>query len=123
MKASRNGPVITHLMFAYDLLLFNEASKQHVDCVMECINNFCDISGQKVNKDKTNIFFSRNVRPEIKNDSCCTMGFKNSTSLRKYLGVPLHNGRVRRDKYRNIIDKIKIGCQVGKPLLSPLLVG
>lgn len=46
----RNGLKITHLMFTDDLLLFSEATKEQAKCVMNCINTFCDMSGQKVSK-------------------------------------------------------------------------
>lgn len=95
MRAGRNGPVITHLMFADDLLLFGEATRDHANVVLDCINNFYNLSGQKVNTEKTSIFFSKNVRHEVRSDICNSMGFKNST-----------NGRVRRDTYKKIIDKI-----------------
>lgn len=57
MKVGRNGPEVSHLMFADDLLLFSEASKNHAEKVMECISKFCKMFGQKVSSEKTSIFF------------------------------------------------------------------
>lgn len=61
MKAGRNGPSISHLMFADDLLLFSEASQNQMNIILDCLNMFCSISGQKVNARKTSICFSKNV--------------------------------------------------------------
>lgn len=60
-KTSRQGPTISHLLFADDLLLFGEASEKQIDCMLQCLDLFCSSSGQKVNRAKSSILFSRNV--------------------------------------------------------------
>lgn len=47
MKASRNGPTISHLFFAYGLILFGEASRAQADVMLECLNYFCANLGKK----------------------------------------------------------------------------
>lgn len=44
-------------MFADDLLLFGKATDDNMRCVMEVLNNFCEMSGQMVSLEKTSIFF------------------------------------------------------------------
>jgi len=61
MKAGRNGPMISHPMFADDLLLFGQATEKQMRCVMQVLNQFCSISGQKISTEKTRILFSRTV--------------------------------------------------------------
>lgn len=57
LKAGRNGHIISHLFFADDVLLFGEASIEQINCVMDCLQTFCDATGQKVSKENTRIFF------------------------------------------------------------------
>ncbi|MCI39407.1 putative ribonuclease H protein, partial [Trifolium medium] len=47
IRAGRNGPVISHLMFADDLLLFGEATELQINCVNRILDAFCRMSGQQ----------------------------------------------------------------------------
>ena len=58
---SRGGPPLTHLCFADDLLIFAEVAMDQVDIIKSCLETFCQTSGQIISKEKTKIFFSKNV--------------------------------------------------------------
>lgn len=64
VRVSRNGPSLSHLFFADDMILFGEASEAQLKVMMDCINRFCASSGQRVNLSKSSIFFSKNVEDE-----------------------------------------------------------
>jgi hypothetical protein len=66
MRVGKSGPQISHL-FADDLL-FAEASIEEAHCVMHCLDQFCQASGQRINNQKTQIFFSKNVDQQLKDD-------------------------------------------------------
>lgn len=67
-KAGRNGPNISHLMFAYDLLLFGQANLGTINFIISTLTKFCRmLLGQKVNQAKTLIFFSKNVSRPTRN--------------------------------------------------------
>lgn len=61
IKASRGGPYISHLMFAYDLQFFAKASLDQVDVVKQYLAKFEQTSGQKVSFAKSIIYISHNV--------------------------------------------------------------
>ena len=71
IRVIRGGIPITYLFFADDLLLLAEASSEQAQVINEVLDNFCVSSGKKVSREKTQIFFSRNVQKdtirEIKN--------------------------------------------------------
>ncbi|WJX24043.1 hypothetical protein P8452_13202 [Trifolium repens] len=48
IKAGRSGPVVSHLMFADDHLLFGEASEKQMKCVIDTLNQFCNMSRQEL---------------------------------------------------------------------------
>jgi hypothetical protein len=66
IKAGREGPMVSHLMFADDLLLFGEATEKQMQCVLDNLNQFCNLSGQEVSYEKTSILFSKNVRRSMR---------------------------------------------------------
>nr|KYP72231.1 Putative ribonuclease H protein At1g65750 family [Cajanus cajan] len=103
---SRSGPLISHLAFANDLVLFAEASTDQVEVIKACLNTFCDSAGQKVSQEKTRIFFSNNVGHVVRNEISSAFGFQRTNDLGKYLGIPTHHSRVNRVTYQGIIDKI-----------------
>ncbi|CAJ2669949.1 unnamed protein product [Trifolium pratense] len=107
MRAGRNGPKISHLLFADDLLLFAEASIEQVHCIMHCLDIFCQASGQKINNQKTEIYFSKNVDQQLREDILNHTGYKHVNNIGRYLGANISPGRSTRGKFHNIIDKIQ----------------
>lgn len=61
MKMGRKMPRISHLIFAYDSLLFGEASVQQINTIIKVFSMFCDAYGQRVNVEKYSILFSKNT--------------------------------------------------------------
>lgn len=106
MRAGRNGPQISHLLFADDLLLFAEASIEQAYCVMHCLDMFCQASGKKLNNQKTQIFFSKNV-DNLRDDILHHTGFSHVNSLGKYLGANISSRRANRGHFNHIIQKIQ----------------
>lgn len=89
IRAGRNGPFISHLFFANDILLFGEASSSQVTCMLECLHSFCEASRQRVSVEKTRIFFSKKT-PDFVRDEVVTMSsFVETDNLGTYLGMPL----------------------------------
>jgi len=107
IRAGRNGPQISHLLFADDLLLFAEASIEQAHCVMHCLDMFCQTSGQKLNNQKTRIFFSKNVDDNLRDDILQHTGFSHVNSLGKYMGANISSGRANRGHFNHTIQKVQ----------------
>jgi hypothetical protein len=88
-KAGKNGPIVSHLMFADDLLLFGEATEGQMKCMVDILNNFCRMSGQQVSNEKTSVFFSSNTSRSLRDKLIRLSGYRETNSLGNYLGVPL----------------------------------
>ena len=54
----KRGLKLTHLFFADDSLLFCKANSQECGNVLKILAEYEKVSGQKINKDKTSLFFS-----------------------------------------------------------------
>jgi hypothetical protein len=55
------GPPIHSLMFADDLIVCGSASNNDAPRIYQVINQFCDLSGQTPNWNKSAILFSKNT--------------------------------------------------------------
>ncbi|KAK4604733.1 hypothetical protein RGQ29_012985 [Quercus rubra] len=106
VKTAREGPIFSQLFFANDLILFAKATKRNFHTIKKVLNEFCSISGQKVNLEKFRIYFSPHTKPENITHIEHVLGIKHSKEFGKYLGIPiLMDGRNKR-AYDFIIDKI-----------------
>lgn len=65
INLSRSGPLLSHLFFADDVVIFCRADEQHGKILKEILNDFCELSGHKVNLRKTNILFSKSVEKSL----------------------------------------------------------
>uniref|UniRef100_A0A2N9IBY2 Reverse transcriptase domain-containing protein n=1 Tax=Fagus sylvatica TaxID=28930 RepID=A0A2N9IBY2_FAGSY len=120
IKASRRGPAFSHLFFADDLMLFSGISEKSCLAMKMVLDNFCDISGQKISLPKSKIFFSPNTTPALRLKVVSTLGISETSDLGKYLGFPLKSsGRNSRD-FNFIIEKVQAKLASWKAnLLSP----
>jgi hypothetical protein len=105
IRAGRGGPIVSHLMFADDLL-FGEATEDQINCVMKVLKFFSNMSGQEVSQEKTSIFFSKNTRRQVRDKLFQRSGFRETANLRKYLGVPLIGRAPRKTDFNYIIEQV-----------------
>lgn len=72
-----------------------------------CLDMFCDSSGQKVSYQKSSIFFSKNTALGLQQQIVNTLGIPCVQDLGRYLGVPSIHGRLSKESFAGIIEKIK----------------
>ena len=96
-------------MFFYvdDLMLFAKANSKNCDAILEVLDNFCNMVGQKVNLNKSRVYFSPNVTRRKKRTICKKLGMVATQNLGRYLGFQqLHQGR-NGDAFNFVIEKIQ----------------
>ncbi|KAL9665286.1 hypothetical protein QQ045_020701 [Rhodiola kirilowii] len=79
--------------YDHDILLFSNGNARSVEALMKLIDNFCRLSGQKLNNAKRLMFSSLNIPDERKNDMLRTTDFSEGLFPVMYLGAPLFIGR------------------------------
>lgn len=57
----RNTPTISHMLFADDSYFYYKADASEAAKVIELLNTYELASGQKINREKSSVFFSSNV--------------------------------------------------------------
>ncbi|KAK5833850.1 hypothetical protein PVK06_017713 [Gossypium arboreum] len=80
---------INHLFFVDDCILFGGTSKEGENVVQEITNEYKVISGQRVNSEKSLIYFGANVYKNVKDTITNTLGVRAASNPEKYLGLPM----------------------------------
>ena len=89
----RNGPKISYLFFAYDSVLFCSAKEAKCQKILDILAIYERGTGQKINHEKTNIFFSFNTPHEVWVQIQQVLGVPAIRQFEKYLGLPALVGR------------------------------
>ncbi|GAU22350.1 hypothetical protein TSUD_106780 [Trifolium subterraneum] len=106
MRLSRNGPPLSHLFFADDVLLFAKATRSQTLNIASTLKRFADYSGLKVNTNKSKVFFSSTTRNGKISSIVASTGINRTLSLEKYLGIPMMHGRLKRRDFEFLEEKI-----------------
>lgn len=61
IEVIKGGSTFSHIYFTDDFVLFGEASQAQAQCILGCMAEFSRASSQVISKEKSKIYFSRNV--------------------------------------------------------------
>jgi len=131
VPTSPRGPRLSHLFFADDSLLFCKANSVEWRRLLRILGIYEAGSGQKLNLNKTSIFFSRNTSVERRQEILQQSGLQETQRLDTYLGLPSFVGKSRKQAFCNILGrvskklgnwKVKFLSQAGKEVLLKAVV-
>jgi hypothetical protein len=106
VRLSRNGPPLSHLFFADDVLLFAKATKSQALLISNLLKKFATYSGLKVNAAKSRAFFSSSTKRGKISAIATSTGINRTRSLGKYLGFPMMHGRLQRKDFEFLEEKV-----------------
>ena len=127
----RSGPKISHLFFVDDSLLFCRACVGDVEKIQEFLGLYEWASGQKINSDKTTLFFSNNTSTDTKEEIKILLGVPKIKEYERYLGLPTVVGRKKKASLNFIKDRVwgklqgwkeKLLSQAGKEVLLKVVI-
>jgi hypothetical protein len=103
----KRGPKISHIFFADDNLLFCRTNLAQWSNLLAILQMYEEVSGQKMNNNKTSIFFSRNTPLNEKETILEFAGIPATHKYDKYLGLPALVGRSRMKEFRSILERVR----------------
>lgn len=107
IKVARGSPPINHLLFADDTMFFCRSNPKSCNKLMEIINRYGEASGQVINFEKSAITFSSKTPPSVKSAAKLKLGINKEGGVGKYLGLPEHFRRRKKDIFTSIVDRIR----------------
>ncbi|KAA3486303.1 LINE-1 reverse transcriptase isogeny [Gossypium australe] len=101
-----DGPAVSHLFFADDLVIFCKAHLDQAQLLDDILNKFRETLGHRISVRKSNVFFSKVTTGEVRNQINQMFRFQEVQNLGRYLGVPLLHKRVTKNTLSFLVDKL-----------------
>ena len=98
--------MVNHLFFADDSLLFCKASSQECQKLLEILKLYEDASGQKINVDKSSVFFSHNTPQQLRVEGLNILRPMQGSRHNKYLGLPTLIGKSKNEVFVEIKERV-----------------
>src|ERR1044072_1409032 len=106
LRVAPAAPTISHLLFADDSIIFSRATQEEAETISSILNFFEDASGQKINLDKSQLSFSRNVADTSIDQLSELLGVKAVDSYDKYLGLPTVIGKSKSQVFAFVKERV-----------------
>ncbi|XP_024172251.1 uncharacterized protein LOC112178325 [Rosa chinensis] len=106
IKICEGAPIIHHLLFADDSLLFGKATLSEYQHIQSVLNAYELASGQQINFAKSSIVFSKRVPEADKLSLASFLGVAIEVKHEKYLGLPTYLGRNWTETFAYIKERL-----------------
>lgn len=106
IKVARSSPMLTHCMFADDTIIFLRAEESNCRVFVNLLNQYCEASGQAVNMEKSNLFFSNNTPSDQREAIAASLGVNEVENPGKYLGLPIIWGSSKQRALAFVRDRV-----------------
>ncbi|KAK8690985.1 hypothetical protein V6N13_074506 [Hibiscus sabdariffa] len=95
------------MFFVEDLILHAKTTLDQACLIDEILSDFDTYSGHRINKLKSQVFFSSNMSDDDALEICRHLGIQRANDLGTYLSILVMHKRVMCDFYNFILDKVQ----------------
>lgn len=107
IRVSNHSLRLNPLLFADDTMFFTQSNSQSCTALMKILKEYELASEQKINVTKSSILFSTKTPQSVRDRVKPHLAIEKASGVGKYIGLPEHFGRKRRDLYASIVDCMK----------------
>lgn len=106
ISTCRGSPRITHLLFADDSILYCRVSGMDNRELVNILQKYEEVSSQKINTDKSSIFFSQDVDERTRSEVKEIIGPMLDAQPKKDLGLPSLIGRLKKQVFNEVKERV-----------------
>ncbi|KAK3230765.1 hypothetical protein Dsin_002646 [Dipteronia sinensis] len=130
-QCSRGGPVITHLLFSDDSLIFTKDNDRNCVSIREILAVYGRATGQAINFAKSAMCISLSFSVLEGQTLASRVGIKLVECHENYMGLPCFTGRSKRKIFASIVDRVwgkikgwgeKLFSVAGKEILAKAVI-
>lgn len=88
LKVARGAPPISHLLFADDSMFYCKEENEELNQWTSILEQYCLASGQRINYQKSSIYFGKNIPLERREEIKQKLGISQEGGEGVYLGLP-----------------------------------
>ena len=107
VKASLGGPAISHVMYTDDIVLFSKASRKEATFLVECLEKYCNQSGQSLNRGKSGVFFSKHTQSQARREIKHALQMRKLNKDAVYLSAPMFLSRAPFKDFKYIQERLE----------------
>jgi len=98
--------MVLRFLTSFLLMIVCQAKESECRVILDILSIYEKGSGQKINRDKTNIFFSVNILPNLQSSIQMLFGVPSIRQYEKYLDLPAFVGRAKKKCFVYIKEQI-----------------
>lgn len=88
LKVARGAPAVSHLLYADDSLFYCRRTYEEIHQLTQILQKYSLVSGQRVNYQKSSIYFGKHMSEERKETIKTKLGIQETGGEGVYLGLP-----------------------------------
>uniref|UniRef100_A0A0A9E3E3 Reverse transcriptase domain-containing protein n=1 Tax=Arundo donax TaxID=35708 RepID=A0A0A9E3E3_ARUDO len=106
IQICQGAPSVSHLLFADNSLILMKASEANAEQLQSILDLYESSSGQKINKEKSAVMFSRNTKANRRDSIKRTLAMTSEMVNEKYLGLPVYVSHSKKKAFQYLKDRI-----------------
>ncbi|KAM0966346.1 hypothetical protein EV2_022746 [Malus domestica] len=106
IRISAHRPILSHLLFVDNTLIFLAATKENCENIVHLLKAFCFASRHEVNLQKSVVYFSANTLSDVQEDLCTILNLSRVENPGSYLGSSAVWGKTKSVAMSYIMDRV-----------------